>query len=107
LISRTYHPACHFENLFLLAAHIFCAASGSIVPAGQMQESMDRAKSSFLVRSVSEASSVVGDHTRSDQDLSVWEGNHIGGSGIIEEGSMHPGDCPVTNDGRLDLLKSS
>ena len=69
LISRTYHPACHFENLFLLTAHIFCPASGLIVPAGQMQESMDKAKSSFLVGSVAEASRVAGDDTGSDQNL--------------------------------------
>ena len=98
---------CHFENLFLLTAHIFCVVIRLIIPTGQMKESMDKAKRSFLVGSVAEASRVAGDNTGSDQNLSVWEGNNIGRSGIIEEGPMHSGDCSVTDNRRLDLVQFS
>jgi hypothetical protein len=72
-----------------------------------MQESMDKAESSFLTRSVAEANRVTGDDTGSDENLSFRKSDNIGRSGIIEEGPMHSRNRPVTNDCRLDLLKSA
>ncbi len=68
---------------------------------------MDKAKSSFLAGSVAKASGVLGNNAGPDQNLPIRESDNIGRSGIIEKGPVHSGDRPVTNNCRLNLLKTS
>jgi hypothetical protein len=105
LILRTYHPASHFENLFLLAGHIFCGSFRSVAPTGEVQQAVDNAQSGFLAWAVAKSGRILTHDASPNEDFAIWEGDDIGGLGVIEVLPVHLRDRRIPDNGRFNLLK--
>ncbi len=95
---------CFLQNALLQACHFSGFGGGVVVPAGEVEESVDEVEGDLagdgLVLSV--LGGLAGGGLDADEDLAVMKSDDVGGGGVVQELAMHMGDFGVGDEGDLD-----